>query len=76
MSRHTQDIPWRQDAAISGAKPEWGSAWRVRRARRQLMRKWAKRFSRRHGAHSWLAYCDTTARDGMYGAPWVRPTEG
>lgn len=45
----------------------WGSVWGVRKARRQLLRKWS-----RSGRASFVAnYCATVARDGLYGAPWM-----
>ena len=65
------DVGFELDAQLLGRSVH-GSVWSLRRARRQLMRRWAKR-GRAYGSNSWLVYCEYVARDGLYGAPWVPP---
>jgi hypothetical protein len=65
------DRAWHQDMELVG-RPLWDSVWKVRRARRQLHRQWARRDYHRSRNHI-KAYCEYVARDGYYGAPWLKP---
>jgi hypothetical protein len=51
-------MDYSSDRRIYDKNIQWDSLWAIRKARRQLMRKWNRRYARSWGTSSWLAYCE------------------